>query len=99
MLLGSGIKNDVGAGENRGRTLEHSFVALEHFERELQAEGQNETAREYLASHRFRPSLPHHINVGRWAIAAWISAPDGSVVAVGGDWLTADEVVQIKRGR
>lgn len=82
-LLGGGISQRVSAGENRGSTLEHEFVALGLEETPLRpAEGSDE----------LRAVLPLPAGVPaqtkRRAVAAWVTVPGGlaPIQAVGG-WI------------
>ena len=79
-ILGFGLKTEVRAGENHGRTLEHDFVVL----------GYRSLATSRQASvHTSRFSLPAtKASSEREAVAAWISRPGDPrpIQAVGG-WL------------
>jgi hypothetical protein len=79
-VLGFGLKTEVRAGENGGRTLEHDFVVLGY--RTLPA-----TRSEALYTAEFTLP-PVNAESERQAVAAWLSARNdpGPVQVVGG-WL------------
>jgi hypothetical protein len=78
-ILGSDLESAIGGGENRGRTLQESFIVLAHH-----------TSSETVAPHTWslaRPALEGS-GEGRLAVAAWLSSGDDPtpLQAVGG-WL------------
>ncbi|MEM7217879.1 MAG: DUF1223 domain-containing protein [Pseudomonadota bacterium] len=74
-LLGTGIRSSIARGENRGRELNHDFVAVAHT-----------TA--ILRDGRARVRLPEAPTIaGTSAVAAWLTAVDGGVVQATGGWL------------
>jgi hypothetical protein len=79
-ILGFGLKTEVRAGENDGRTLEHDFVVLGY--RSLATSRQ-------ASAHTASFSLPDAKTPSeRKAVAAWISAPgDPSPIQAVGGWL------------
>jgi hypothetical protein len=78
-ILGFGLSTDVGAGENRGRTLEEDFVVLGYH-----------SAKPSSVSGEWDLALPSVVpaTTTRRAIAAWVSVEDDltPLQAVGG-WL------------
>lgn len=80
VLLGFGIDNPIGAGENAGRTLTHDFIVLGHAAAALHADG-NDYRGEL-------PLPPTRDGLLARAAAAWISraGEPGPLQAVGG-WL------------
>ena len=78
--LGFDFATEVGAGENRGRTLEHSFVVLGWSRHGMRREGTG-----YQAS----GSIPPASNPSkREALAVWVSVPgDPFPIQAAGDWL------------
>jgi hypothetical protein len=82
-MLATGLSSDISAGENRGRSLIHDFVALEMTQGLLKQNGKE-------AKGEF--SFPVHSNLrqGRFALAVWITAPGvpEPLQATGG-WLPA----------
>ena len=78
-LLGNGVKSQIGAGENRGRELEESFVVLAHGKSAVSPD-----------AHAWRLELPavEPLQDGRRAIVAWVSGEKAPtpLQAVGG-WL------------
>lgn len=80
-LLGFDLVNDVKAGENRGRKLQHDFVVLSFAERTAKR-----TDAGYEDSLVLPPANQHAPK--RLAVAAWVTALDNSqpLQAVGG-WL------------
>ena len=79
--LGFGLVTAVGAGENHGRTLEHSFVVLGWSQHRMQVAGTG-----YEAS----GTLPPASNPApREALAVWVSVPgDPFPIQAAGNWLT-----------
>jgi hypothetical protein len=79
-VLGFGLKTDVKAGENSGKTLEHDFVVLGYGRADMHKTGKTLSATTTIPEARFKAP--------RQAIAAWVSAKDDPfpVQAVGG-WL------------
>lgn len=78
-VLGFGMKNYVGAGENRGRNLESDFVALSYDER---AANDGKAAFELDV-----PKVPG-VEATRHAIAAWFTrGDDPAPIQAAGGWL------------
>ena len=79
--LGFDLVTRVGAGENHGRTLEHSFVVLGWSRHRMRRDGTG-----FEAS----GSLPPASNAApREALAVWVSVPgDPFPIQAAGDWLT-----------
>lgn len=78
-VLGIGIKSDIGAGENRGRSLEEDFIVLGHVATSsLTAQNTWQLA---------WPSLKQNAAI-RYAVVAWLSQDDdpAPLQATGG-WL------------
>ncbi|MCZ6766443.1 MAG: DUF1223 domain-containing protein [bacterium] len=79
-LLGFDIVQPIAAGENRGRTLTHDFVVLDH-----------QTGAMKGAKNRFLATIPIELpaDANNYAIAAWVTEPGvmRPVQAVGG-WLS-----------
>jgi hypothetical protein len=76
-LLGGGIVSKVRAGENRGETLQHEFVALALVKHAL-AKGRGEFALPSSATS----------GVGRRALAVWVTRRDASEpLQAAGGWL------------
>jgi hypothetical protein len=71
-LLGCGLRKAVGAGENRGRTLTHDFVALGIERQPLKSSGNGEEFRATLTLPD-APSATQSSNA-RLALAAWVTA-------------------------
>ncbi len=85
-VLGGGYVSRVTAGENRGETLTHEFVALGIADAALRA---GPSGLSYRAQVR-RPSVGERVVAGsaRMAIAAWVTRPgDFGVVQAAGGWL------------
>ncbi|MCG8487013.1 MAG: DUF1223 domain-containing protein [Chromatiales bacterium] len=78
-ILGFDLQSEIGAGENRGRTLSEHFVVLSH----SRSKAQNQTGEWSLPWPDFDPS-----GSKRLAIVLWLSHPESGepVQAVGG-WL------------
>jgi hypothetical protein len=79
VILGSGIQDDIGAGENRGRSLEGDFVVLGH-----------QMAAKKVSDHRWRIDWPvlKSNSAKMHAAVAWISRPgDPSPLQATGGWL------------
>ncbi|MFI0457739.1 MAG: DUF1223 domain-containing protein [Candidatus Thiodiazotropha endolucinida] len=76
-ILGFGLSSRIGGGENRGRTLEESFVVLSH-QQAASEEGE----------WRFTwPELSAN-EADRLAVVAWLTRPDSSrQVQAAGGWL------------
>ena len=85
--LGFDLVTEVGAGENRGRTLEHGFVVLGWSRHGLarRAGGDADDSGVYEAS----GTLPAASNpASREALAVWVSVPgDPFPIQAAGDWL------------
>jgi hypothetical protein len=79
-LLGAGILSDVRGGENGGRKLEHDFIVLDFASKPLTGKTPYQTGPVTLT-----PSTSD----APAAIAAWVSAADGSVLQMAGGWLNA----------
>ncbi|MBT8136117.1 MAG: DUF1223 domain-containing protein [Gammaproteobacteria bacterium] len=80
-LLGAGLKTEVRAGENRGRTLSHDFVVLGLEQAKLHDDGSD--------LHTAVLRLPDsNIEAERYALAVWISSGNrqAPIQATGG-WL------------
>ncbi len=78
-ILGNGVKSHIGAGENRGRELQESFVVLSH------AETAETTAA--LTWQLKRPAY-EPVEAGRLAVVAWLSAAkDPTPLQAVGGWL------------
>jgi hypothetical protein len=76
-LLGFGLSSPIGGGENRGRTLEESFVVLTHHRAGPQA-----------GEWRFDWPKPDTAEAKRLAIVAWLSRPgEAQPVQAVADWL------------
>ncbi len=77
--LGFDLRIDVGAGENRGRKLQHDFVVLSLAKESLVS---------FEANLPLPPSRSPQVKAGREAIAAWVTEEGGMepIQAVGG-WL------------
>ena len=78
--LGSGFVTEVGAGENRGRTLEHKFVVLGWSRHRLNGAG---------GAYEASGELPPASNPApREALAVWVSVPgDPFPIQAAGGWL------------
>lgn len=78
VLLGFDLSSEVNAGENKGRTLNHDFVALGYKKVRLNSESNN-----FITSTTLPTSKKQVINYG---IAAWVSKDDDliPIQAVGG---------------
>ena len=79
-LLGFGIQTDVGAGENRGRTLTHDFVVLD-----LAAVPMNRSGEAFTAMLK---APDRDVEAERYALVAWVT-PRGSqqpIQSTGGWW-------------
>jgi hypothetical protein len=78
-ILGNDLESTIGGGENRGRTLKESFVALAHH-----------SSTETVAPYTWELSWPgfEPAEQGRHAVVAWLSRTDDPtpLQAVGG-WL------------
>ena len=75
-LLGFGLETKVPKGENRGKTLKHDFVVLNH-KRFLTKESSFST-----------PLLTSDIKAKRYAIVVWITKPNAmQVLQTAGGWL------------
>lgn len=81
VLLGNGFTSKITAGENRGETLRHDFVALGLADADLQAENGAATAELALPGSTIK-------QVPRRAVAAWVTRRGSltSLQATGG-WL------------
>jgi hypothetical protein len=90
-LLGSGIESNVRAGENRGRKLQHEFVALRLERAELSpAPDGGFVATLQIPS---RPDLP----APRHALAAWVTERSGlAVLQATGGWLEPEAADRMK---
>jgi hypothetical protein len=78
-ILGSGIEDDIGSGENRGRSLQGDFVIL----------GQD-TAEIGVAEHRLRFNWPvlKPNSAKKYAVVAWVSrGGNPSPLQATGGWL------------
>ncbi len=79
VILGNGIRDDIGAGENRGRSLEGDFVVLGH-----------RTAAKQDRAQRWRidwPALKSN-RAKKHAVVAWVSrSGDPSPLQATGGWL------------
>jgi hypothetical protein len=85
-VLGGGYVSRVTAGENRGATLTHDFVALGVVESALVAEP---SGRSWRAQVR-RPALGERVAAGaeRMAITAWVTRPgEFAVLQAAGGWI------------
>ena len=82
VLLGGGYESKVTAGENRGATLHHEFVALALADAPMRAEGGGASAELPLPA-------PAAAGAQRRAVAAWVTRPGRlePVQATGG-WLS-----------
>jgi hypothetical protein len=83
-LLGSGLRSEVAAGENRGRELLHSFVVLSHAELPLAAQG---------TGHSGSMTVPtSNVVAERYALVAWISVgPNPTPLQAVGAYLPDDD--------
>lgn len=86
-ILGGGIRVDVRAGENAGRSLAHDFAVLEWRSTATDEDGR--------AAFTF-PSMPRVHGAKRLAIAVWIE-PSGSQVPIQatGGWLNEPVAPQV----
>ena len=79
-VLGFDLKTDVGAGENRGRRLEHDFTVLSYSTTQLQRRAAGYGADVSL------PEVDHPAE--RMALAAWVTEPrDVIPLQATGGWL------------
>lgn len=80
--LVSGVKSDVKAGENAGRTLKHDFVVLSHTEAAMKFQPDG-------AESSLNLPMPTAVGPGRLAVAVWITEPRRlePIQATGG-WVT-----------
>jgi hypothetical protein len=86
-VLGGGYVSRVTAGENRGETLTHEFVALGLADAPLVADPSGQS---YLAQVR-QPVAGARASAGtvRLALAAWVTRPgEFAVIQAAGGWLT-----------
>ena len=92
-LLGFDVSSAVRAGENRGRTLQHSFAALALVSAPLRAQDGR------LTAHLTLPAATP-VTAPRRALAVWVTEADGRTVrqATGG-WLTRDKEAAKETGR
>lgn len=81
-LLGSGLGSDVKAGENRGRSLRHDFVALACETKKLSAV----TGQPSEEGAMFELPAPLTTESGRLALAVWVGET-GRVSQAAGGWL------------
>ncbi len=82
-ILGIGLKTDVLRGENRGRLLEHNFVALEWVEKPF-----DHGTAEFALQKTTKGSAT------RYGIAVWVVKRGSSIpVAVVGGWLPEEELL------
>ena len=81
-ILASGVTSQIGAGENRGRELEESFIVLDH-----------ETSETAVAPHTWAldwPGLEGRVGE-RHAVVAWLSSgTDPAPLQAVGGWLQND---------
>ncbi len=81
-ILGFDLTSDIAAGENRGRKLQHDFVAVGY---------KQDSLRIVNGVYRHETDLPvvRHNSAGKLAVAGWISKTDTPrpIQSVGG-WLT-----------
>ena len=82
-LLGFGIEEKIGAGENAGRTLTHDFVVLDYSELEMVRRGGRWTA---------TTPLPVAEHAPKHGVAAWVSDPETNRPSAGGRWLASRPV-------
>jgi peptide-methionine (R)-S-oxide reductase len=86
-VLGFGLGNYVGAGENRGRDLEHDFVALHYA-----ATAAKQTGDGLAATFVLGAAPTPGTEATRYALAAWFtSGNDPAPIQAAGGWL--DDVV------
>ena len=94
-VLGFGLENRVGAGENRGRTLTSEFVALSYRTSELTPGGGAYTASLPLET-------PNKPRAQRYAVAVWVTQGTSPVaIQAAGGWLerAATESLQLTSTR
>lgn len=84
-ILGIGLDSKVTRGENRGRLLEHNFVALQHQEHPLR-EGKAEFALQPIGG-----GVPLKYGIAVWIVSAGEAKPN----AVVGNWLPREALSQI----
>ncbi|MCU7845353.1 MAG: DUF1223 domain-containing protein [Candidatus Thiodiazotropha sp. (ex Monitilora ramsayi)] len=78
-VLGSGIKSNIGAGENRGRSLVEDFIVLGH----------TVTSKE-ISQNTWRVAWPElkSNTASRYAVVAWLSRDDNPApIQAAGGWL------------
>jgi peptide-methionine (R)-S-oxide reductase len=89
-VLGFGLEDHIGNGENKGRDLEHDFVVLSYAT--AAAKRNNNT---YTASVQF--DAPDTNKSDRYAVAAWFSAGnDPAPLQAAGGWLNDAAVESMK---
>jgi peptide-methionine (R)-S-oxide reductase len=89
-VLGFGLEDHIGNGENKGRDLEHDFVVLSYAT--AAAKRNNNT---YTASVQF--DAPDTDKSDRYAVAAWFSAGnDPAPLQAAGGWLNDAAVESMK---
>ncbi|OUR65050.1 hypothetical protein A9Q79_03685 [Methylophaga sp. 42_25_T18] len=69
VILGMGISNEIKTGENRGRQLNHDFVVLNHVQKQVSIDPNND-------SQKWQASLPNIPASGQQqsALVVWLSA-------------------------
>jgi peptide-methionine (R)-S-oxide reductase len=89
-LLGMGLERRVKAGENRGQTLVHDFVALDYQRVELRRDGAKWTGRG-----AWRPTRA--AEPARYAAAVWVTASNGvEPIQAAGGWLEPGAVAALR---
>jgi hypothetical protein len=78
-VLANEVTSHIGAGENRGRALQESFVVLAHTDRAKQVAG---------TTWSFELPAVEPVEAGRQAVVAWLSGPkDPTPLQAVGGWL------------
>ena len=74
-VLGVGITSHVERGENRGRTLQHNFVALAYDERPMARQGRVFEATIHLTV----GEGPDDVHPERYALACWVTSEQSAI--------------------
>ena len=88
-VLGMGMSRKITAGENKGQTQTHDFVAMD-----LQRIALKESGDAWVGQGTWQVVKAE--NPSRYAVAVWVADDSAAPLQVAGDWLNADAAAALK---